>query len=115
METPTPTPRHLIQKEHHLIHTPHRGTYKEKGILMLLLVTRNGGMSLSLEVTTGHGQGLYIVSTRRGTWASLSLSSIDSSHTSMISHLSSHKSNIRLPLVSLLTSVSSIASLITMA
>ncbi|KAJ8449183.1 hypothetical protein Cgig2_027185 [Carnegiea gigantea] len=50
-----------------------------------------------------------------GTWASLSLSFRDNSHTSMMSHLSFRKSNIRLTPVSLLMSLSFAASLITMA
>ncbi|KAJ8433388.1 hypothetical protein Cgig2_019178 [Carnegiea gigantea] len=58
---------------------------------------------------------LCTVSTRRGTWVSLSFSSIDNSHASIMSHLSSCKSNVRLSSVSLLMSLSSAASLITMA
>ncbi|KAJ8442956.1 hypothetical protein Cgig2_019529 [Carnegiea gigantea] len=85
-----------------IIHTPRKGTYKGRGILILLLATQKGDASLSLEVTTGRGRGLYTVSTRRETLASLSLSSIDNSHASMMSHLGSPKSNIRLSSVSLL-------------
>jgi len=40
-----------------LIRGTHKGTH-------ILLVARQGGASLSLEVTAGHGRGLYTVSIR---------------------------------------------------
>ncbi|KAJ8447060.1 hypothetical protein Cgig2_025437 [Carnegiea gigantea] len=63
----------------------------------------------------GMAKGYTPSSPGEETWVSLSLSSIDNSHASMMSHLSFRKSNIRLSLVSLLMSLSFAASLITMA
>ncbi|KAJ8438936.1 hypothetical protein Cgig2_012831 [Carnegiea gigantea] len=74
-----------------------------------------GACPSTSESSLGMTEGYTLFPPGEETCASLSLSSIDNSHASMMSHLSFHKSNIRLFSVSLLMSLSLAASLITMA